>query len=76
MNAHTKQRTNVSIDAALLTKARERGLKLSPLLEEAIQRKLSEDAAEAWLAENAAAIEAYNKDIEERGVFSDRLRRF
>ncbi|NBC30767.1 MAG: acetoacetyl-CoA synthase [Spirochaetes bacterium] len=76
MGMHTKKRTNVSIDGELLAEARERGMKLSPLLEEAIQRKLSEDAAETWLAENAAAIKAYNKDIAERGVFSDRLRRF
>jgi antitoxin CcdA len=76
MDIHTKRRTNVSIDARLLDEARSRGIKLSPLLEEAIARKLSEEAERRWLEENRQAISAYNEEVAERGVFSDGLRTF
>ena len=76
MSAHTKQRTNVSIDPELLEEARGHGIKLSPLLEEAIRRKLAEEAERRWLEENRQAISAYNEEIAERGVFSDGLRSF
>ena len=76
MDIHTKRRTNVSIDARLLDEARSRGIKLSPLLEEAIARKLAEEAERRWLEENQQAISAYNEEVAERGVFSDGLRTF
>ena len=76
MSAHTKQRTNVSIDPELLEEARGHGIKLSPLLEEAIRRKLAEEAERRWLEENRGAISAYNEEIAERGIFSDGLRSF
>lgn len=41
-------------------------------LTEVIRRKLSE----RWLAENRAAIDAYNERVEADGVFSDGLRTF
>ncbi|MFP4301974.1 MAG: type II toxin-antitoxin system CcdA family antitoxin [Alkalispirochaetaceae bacterium] len=76
MALHTKQRTNVSIDADLLKAARSRGIKLSPLLEEAIREKLREVQAEQWREENRKAIQAYNEEVRERGTFSDGLRGF
>jgi antitoxin CcdA len=76
MGLHTKQRTNVSIDARLLKEARRAGIRLSPLLEEAIRSYLREQEAERWLKENAAAIDHYNKEIGGHGVFSEGLRRF
>ena len=59
-----KTRTNVSIDQDLLKAAREQGLVLSNVLEE------------AWLAENREAIRSYNQHVDARGVFSDGIRRF
>ena len=76
MSVHTKQRTNVSIDPDLLEEARSHGIKLSPLLEDAIRRKLAEEAERRWLEENRRAISAYNAEVAERGVFSDGLRSF
>jgi post-segregation antitoxin (ccd killing protein) len=76
MSTHTKARTNVSIDADLLRKARSHNLKLSPLLEVAITEKLKEETAARWLAENRKAIEVYNAEVGEYGVFSDGKRSF
>jgi antitoxin CcdA len=76
MATHTKSRTNVSIDSALLEAARAQNIKISPLLEEAIREKLSRDASARWLDENKAAIEAYNAEVEGEGLFSDGLRGF
>lgn len=76
MNVHTKQRTNVSIDAELLEEARKYNVKLSPLFEQALRRHIKREAAKRWLAENKNAIEEYNRDVKERGVFSDGMRSF
>ncbi len=76
MALHTKKRTNVSIDPALLEAARSRGIKLSPLLEEAIRERLRQERAEEWREENRESIEAYNREVREHGVFSDGLRSF
>jgi antitoxin CcdA len=76
MAIHTKRRTNVSIDAHLFEAARAQGIRLSALLEEAIRQKLADQEKERWLTENKQAIEAYNEDVSERGVFSDGLRSF
>jgi antitoxin CcdA len=76
MNIHTKKRTNVSIDAKLLEEARKYTIKLSPLLEQALRRQIRKEASMRWLAENKNAIAEYNKDVEERGVFSEGMRSF
>jgi antitoxin CcdA len=76
MNIHTKQRTNVSIDKTLLEEAREKNLKLSPIFEEALRRRLKEERAARWLEENKEVIENYNEEVEKHGVFSDGIRSF
>lgn len=76
MKKHTKFRTNVSIDAYLMEQAREYKIKLSPLLEDALRERLKKEAALRWLEENRDAIESYNKEVAELGVFSDGMRSF
>lgn len=66
----------MSIDKKLLEEAREKNLKLSPILEEALRRSLKEERAARWLEENRKAIDAYNKEVDEHGVFSDGVRSF
>lgn len=75
MNVNTKankrkKAVNLSIDEDLLAAARAQGLNLSAILE----RALSKEQARLWLAENSAAIEAYNEDIRQNGVWSDGMR--
>lgn len=74
--AHTKPRrkkaVNLSVDAQLLDAAKQQGLNLSSLLE----RALKQEQARRWLEDNREAIEAYNEDVRQNGVWSDGFRRW
>jgi len=71
-----KKPTNLTIDPDLLAKAKALGLNVSSILEESLKAKVREEEGCRWLIENREAIEAYNRDIRENGVWSERLRRF
>jgi len=71
-----KKAANLSINADLLSKARELDINLSATLELALVTALKQKRREQWLAENRDAIDAYNEHIEKYGVFSDGLRSF
>ncbi|HMM46266.1 MAG TPA: type II toxin-antitoxin system CcdA family antitoxin [Candidatus Macondimonas sp.] len=64
------------INADLLAKARYLKINLSATLEQALVEVLRQRQREQWLAENRAAIDAYNQQVEAEGVFSDSLRSF
>lgn len=74
--AHRKVAANLSVRSDLLRAARELDLNLSEVLERALEQAVREGARRAWLAENQDAIDAYNAQVAERGVFSDEWRRF
>ena len=69
-----KKPTNVSINSELLADARELGLNLSAELEERLTETVRQRRAEQWKRDNRAAIEAYNKFVEENGVFGAEFR--
>ncbi len=46
------------------------------LLEQALAEALKKQQAEQWLAENSEAVNAYNREVEAHGVFSDQVRSF
>jgi len=71
-----KKAANLSINADLLTKAKQMDINLSATLEQALIDALKKKLRDQWLVENQAAIEAYNEHVEEHGVFSDELRTF
>lgn len=71
-----KRATNLSINADLLGRARELGINLSATLEQALTEAIRQKARDQWVAENQAAIEAYNEHVDKQGVFSDGLRSF
>ncbi len=71
-----KKSTNLSINSDLLRRARVHKINLSRTLEEHLTEILKHKEREAWLTENATAIEEYNARIEKNGVFSDGLRSF
>jgi len=71
-----KRATNLSINADLLSKAKELGINLSATLEQALVEVLRKRLRDQWMAENQAAIEAYNRHVDRQGVFSDGLRSF
>ena len=72
----SKKAVNLSIDAALLREARERGINLSATLEQALSDALRQQRRERWLAENRPGIAAYNEQVDAHGAFADTLRSF
>jgi len=71
-----KKPTNLSINSDLLKKARDLEINLSAALEQALASQLKATQAKQWLEQNKNAITAYNKSVDENGVFSDGLRSF
>ncbi len=71
-----KKPVNLSLNSDLLRLGKDLGLNLSSVAEAAITQAVRESLAEQWLKENAEAIQAYNKRVDARGVFSDDLRTF
>ena len=71
-----KRPANLSINADLLAKARDLNINLSATLEHALAEALRQRLRHQWLAENRAAIDAYNLQTEANGTFSDGLRSF
>ncbi len=71
-----KKAANLSINADLLSKARELDINLSATLEQALAAALGQRLREQWLTENKGAMDAYNEHVEKHGVFSDGARTF
>jgi antitoxin CcdA len=71
-----KRATNLTVDEGLLEQAKKLGLNISQVLEVGLERAIRERQAEEWLQRNRAALEAYNEEVEKRGVFSEGLRSF
>lgn len=71
-----KKPTNLSVNSDLLKQARDLDINLSAALEQALTEQLKVKQAQLWLEQNKNAIAAYNKSVDEIGVFSDGLRNF
>ena len=69
-----KKATNVSIRSDLLADARELGINLSAEFENHLAEVVRQRRAEQWLRENREAIKAYNKFVEENGLWSEEFR--
>jgi antitoxin CcdA len=72
----SKKAVNVSISADLLRDARDSEINLSATLETAVEHELRQLRKRKWLERIENAIQAYNRDVEEQGAFSDGLRTF
>jgi antitoxin CcdA len=72
----SKKSVNVSIHSELVDAARAEDINLSATLEAALAEQLRIRRRDRWRTENAAAIEAYNRDVDERGTFGDHTRGF
>ncbi len=77
------ERVTLELDAELIAAAKAAGIDLSELLVQALRRRLPNlhaaeraELARRWQEENREAIEAYNRMIEEEGLFSDGMRMF
>ena len=74
--ARTKVATNLSLRADLVRAARALDLNLSEVVEAALEQAVRDGERRAWEAENQDAIDAYNRQVEKRGVFGDAWRKF
>ena len=69
-----KKAVNLSIDAELAAEAKAAGTNMSALLEKALRAELREGRWRKWREENRAALEAYDRHIEEDGLWADEFR--
>lgn len=74
--APRRKATNLSLRTDLVRRAKVLGLNLSEVVETSLESTIVEVERARWLAENEEAIEAYNKFVEEHGVFGDEWRPF
>jgi antitoxin CcdA len=72
----TRKAVNVMVRSELLDAARAADINLSATLEAALSEQLHLRKRDRWRTDNAAAIEAYNKDVDENGTFGDPIRSF
>lgn len=72
----SKKPANLSIDGELLRAAKKLDINLSQTLEERLAELVKTAQRRQWLEENRPAIDAYNRRVEQRGIFSHGLRRF
>ena len=71
-----KQPTNLSLDQGLLSEARSFGVNLSQAAEAGLRQAVKDAKAGAWKRENAKAIAASNRWVEENGLPLEQYRPF
>ena len=71
-----KKATNLTVNSDLLLQAKRLGINISALLEQSLAIQVKKLKAQSWLEENRVAIDAYNRDVNSQGTFSDDLRSF
>jgi antitoxin CcdA len=76
MSTQPKKAANLTVRTDLLEAARSYKINLSQTLETALAAELKKRREAEWLVQNRAAIEAYNREIAEEGLWCDRLRLF
>ena len=76
MNAQLRKPTNLSLDAALLTEAKELKVNLSRAAEEGGRTAVAAAKSEQWIAANAAALRSSNSYVEKHGLPLDGFRQF
>ena len=71
-----KAPTNLSLRIDLVERAKALDLNLSEVVETALEQAIVAAEQARWLAENEAAIDYFNKFVEEHGGFGDEFRDF
>ncbi|WP_275166550.1 type II toxin-antitoxin system CcdA family antitoxin [Citrobacter koseri] len=70
------QSVTMTVERALLVRAREAGINLSATLTTALDAELRRHEAKKWQEENRESIDALNRFHDEHGCFSDEYRTF
>jgi antitoxin CcdA len=68
--------TNVTLDAALVTEAKELGVSISQASNQGLQQAVKKARGERWLEENKAALESSNAWVEKHGLPLAKYRMF
>ena len=71
-----KAPTNLSLRVDLVQRAKALDLNLSDVVEHALEQAILAAEQARWLAENAEAIDYFNKFVEKHGVFGEEFRDF
>ncbi len=71
-----RKSANLTLDAGLIEESRALGINLSRAAEEGIARALKAEKERRWREENAGAIEASNRYVEQYGIPLARHRKF
>ena len=69
-----KKPVNLSVNSDLLRQAKELKVNVSQVLEVALASQVKRLREAQWLEDNKAAIDAYNRHVEENGLPFDSLR--
>lgn len=64
----SRRATNLTLDEELLTEAKRLGVNLSRAAEDGLQAAVRQARIDAWMNENAAAIESSNGWVEKHGL--------
>lgn len=76
MPRSSRKPTNLSLDAGLVSAARELNVNVSRAAEEGIERAIRVERERLWRLENAEAIEHSNRYVERNGLPLAQYRRF
>jgi antitoxin CcdA len=71
-----RRSTSLTLDRDLLDEAKELGVNISRAAEAGVLAAVKAERARRWKVDNAEAVAAYNKWIEENGVPLARYRKF
>lgn len=71
-----RRSTSLTLDRELLDQAKELGVNISRAAEAGVLAAVKAERARRWKVDNAEAVAAYNKWIEENGIPLARYRKF
>ena len=71
-----RRSTSLTLDRALLDQAKELGVNISRAAEAGVAAAVKAERARRWKVDNAEAVAAYNKWIEENGIPTASVRLF
>ena len=74
--SHPRKPTNLSLDGALLTRAKSLDINLSRAAEDGIRAAVAQTQAARWLAENREALDSSNAHVDRHGLPLAALRPF
>lgn len=70
-----KKATNLSLNSKVLQAARDLGLNLSQTVDVLLAQEVRRLSVARWVAENQQTVDAYNRRVDERGLWNADLRK-